>query len=173
MILAGFHFHSYTHDQLKYLAWQVTAALQYVHDMGFVHGSVSPTTIRCVPHKRQVCLAGFSVHDMYDEVAVTDYPTYAAYKELYKGLADPVWDLHELAYSVIVLAGGTLPWANMQRKQEIIQAHLECGEPNPADFVAQYASYLDATLLEWLKQALSLKGAHCIEYDDFLDYLWR
>lgn len=145
--------YSYSHGQLKYLAWQVTKALQYIHNMGFVHGLVSPTTIRCIPDKRQVCLAGFSVHGMYDEIPITNH----------KGQADPVWDMHKLAYSLIVLAGGTLPWSTAKTQQEV----------KLAEFVARYSSCLDDVLLEWVKQALSLQGMQPFVYGDVLDYLWQ
>ena len=101
---------SYTHNQLKYLAWQMVSGLEYIHDMGFVHGFVSPETIRGLPDKKQICLAGFSPNREGSMFTAPDHPMYASNNELRGGMRDRVFDMHSLAYSLIVLAGGVFPW---------------------------------------------------------------
>ena len=89
------------------------------------------------------------------------------------GLADWSHDMHSLAYTIIVLAGGVLPWSTGRTQQEILQRQQQYKDVSPEDFVNEYSQHLDAVLLEWVKRALSLQEGNTIVYHIFLDYLWE
>ena len=111
---------SYNQDQLKYLTYQVIKALQLIHDVGFVHCSVSPETIRCLTEQQQVCLAGYLPSSSDHSPVSPRYPIYCCIEELAGMPPHPSWDMHSLAYSLIVLAGGILPWMEYEDKSEIL-----------------------------------------------------
>ena len=89
------------------------------------------------------------------------------------GPVEYVHDMHSLAYTLIVLAGGVLPWTAANTQQEILRVRQKYKNISPADFVNKYSQYLDPVLSEWLTQALSLRPDREIEYHNFLVYLWQ
>lgn len=97
------------------------------------------------------------------------YPEYCCNEELQGDIMDPVWDMHSLAYSLLVIAGGTLPWNGMQSSDAILQVRSNYQH---RELVYEYAQYLDAVLCEWISQALKLTPGTPIRYQLFLDYLW-
>ena len=126
---------SYSHGQLKYLAWEATLGLKYIHECGFVHRNICPETVRAVPSMKAVCIAGFNppvYGTRFDEPRIVRF---ASNNELNRGLTDWVFNMHSLAYTLIVLAGGALPWDTSKSYQEILQLRKRYLDISPKNFV--------------------------------------
>lgn len=158
----------YTNDQLKYLAWEATLGLHYIHSWGFVHGSISPETP--VPSARRVCLAGFNPKSHGTHLQTHSNIAFASNEILQVAVLDYYHDMHSLAYTIIVLGGGVLPWIGASNEQDIIQTRLYYSDMAPKDFVNMYSKIFEQVLIEWLTQALSLQST---ANSHFLNYLWN
>lgn len=164
---------TYSHGQLKYLAWETTTALLYIHSSKLVHGNICPETLRAVPLTKRVCLAGFNPVAHGEHLDAPRDAMFASNDFLQGGQVDYCHDMHLLAYTLIVLAGCSLPWSTAKIQEEVVQVRQQYKNISPADFVNKYSQYLDPILSEWLKQALSLQPGADIEYRSFWDYLWN
>ena len=164
---------SFTRDQLKYLVYQVTRALILIHNAGYIHRNVSPESICCLPGKKQVCLGGFHVFPKGDFTGGVQNMVFSCIEELTGTATHPSWDMHSLAYSLIVLAGGVLPWMGLDDENEIASEKAEYYRQPPRDLVSKYSELLGPILTEWCMQALSLSDTKDINYQIFLDYLWN
>ena len=112
--------YSYTHDQLKYLAWQMVIALRFIHSKGYVRGDISPQNILIDQQGTRPYLINLALL-MTKTESVKTYGNYAWCSDLDLPPIRPkttVSNFHQLARVLIVLASGTLPWLSELSKND-------------------------------------------------------
>ena len=169
----------YSHDQLKYLLWEVVKALRFIHENGWLHLDISPQNILINTEGNRPYLIDLSCKRSSNRLpqkafsgnicwcSNLDLPPYRT--------KTATSDFHQLAHVAIFLAGGTLPWLSQitGNEKRDLRIRENYAKATPSYLVAENEQYFDPILKEWILGLLSLGYDEEINYNSILDFLWQ